>query len=308
MSSSTEIQKKNYSIYLRAASAFAYAALLLGNVDIAQADVFEEFDNGNVVVMDGGVVKDTPPSAAVDFQSRFGPVIAKPEPHSDYLVEISRKKSRLRPAWTASVLFDTIPPPRAVIEPPAAKTPTISQARSQSSRLPPPRQMSANLTEKQQAIRSIAVEVGLRHGRSPGAIRARLSPRQFASLFTTMIHRESDFDPKAVSPAGASGLGQLMPGTARELGVENVFSPRENLDGAARYLASMLEKFGSPELALAAYNAGPGAVEKYGGIPPYEETQQYVADILNAFGRAPRFAESQFPGDRYPVHPDVMNT
>ncbi|MCJ9670391.1 MULTISPECIES: lytic transglycosylase domain-containing protein [unclassified Neorhizobium] len=156
-----------------------------------------------------------------------------------------------------------------------------------------------SLTEQQLAVRRMAVEVGLKYGQAPGVIRAKLNPQQFAALFTTMIHRESNFDPTAVSSAGAGGLGQLMPGTAHDLGVEDVFSAQENLDGAARYLTSMLDKFGLPELALAAYNAGPGAVEKYGGIPPYQETQQYVADILNAVGRTPRFAENKPFGRRY---------
>jgi hypothetical protein len=84
-----------------------------------------------------------------------------------------------------------------------------------------------------------------------------------------------------------------MPATARELGVCDAFSARQNLDGAARYLTSMLDRFGSPELALAAYNAGPNAVEKYGGVPPYRETNQYVADILNAMDRTPHVASSR---------------
>ena len=101
-----------------------------------------------------------------------------------------------------------------------------------------------------------------------------------------MIQRESNFNPRAVSPVGARGLGQLMPATAKSLGVKNSFEPEENLKGAATYLTRMLNKFGKAELALAAYNAGPGAVQKYRGIPPYRETRQYVSDIFSPFNAA----------------------
>lgn len=98
-------------------------------------------------------------------------------------------------------------------------------------------------------------------------------------LFLRLVQQESGWNPHAVSHAGATGLAQLMPGTAAKLGVDPS-DPQQNLDGGARYLSMMYSKFGSWRLALAAYNAGPAAVEKHGGIPPYAETKDYVKAIL----------------------------
>lgn len=98
-------------------------------------------------------------------------------------------------------------------------------------------------------------------------------------LFLRLVQQESGWNPGAVSHKGATGLAQLMPGTAKKLGVD-IDDPAQNLEGGARYLKMMHEKFGDWKLALAAYNAGPGAVEQYGGIPPYAETEAYVKAIL----------------------------
>ncbi|MFT4150432.1 MAG: lytic transglycosylase domain-containing protein [Paracoccaceae bacterium] len=98
-------------------------------------------------------------------------------------------------------------------------------------------------------------------------------------LFLRLVQRESGWNPGAVSNKGAKGLAQLMPGTAAKLGVD-IDDPHQNLEGGARYLAMMFARFGSWRLALAAYNAGPGAVENYNGVPPYDETVQYVKAIL----------------------------
>lgn len=97
-------------------------------------------------------------------------------------------------------------------------------------------------------------------------------------LFLRLVQQESNWDPNAESHKGALGLAQLMPATARRLGVDPSV-PKQNLEGGARYLSKQFRKFGSWRLALAAYNAGPQAVRKYGGVPPYEETQNYVAKI-----------------------------
>jgi soluble lytic murein transglycosylase-like protein len=101
------------------------------------------------------------------------------------------------------------------------------------------------------------------------------------NLFLRLVQQESAWKPNARSHKGAMGLAQLMPGTARKLGV-NPRDPAQNLEGGARYLSQMYAKFGSWRLALAAYNAGPGAVEKYNGIPPYRETKNYVRKILGS--------------------------
>ncbi len=98
-------------------------------------------------------------------------------------------------------------------------------------------------------------------------------------LFFNLVTAESNWDPVIVSPRGAIGLAQLMPGTAEELGVDP-WDALENLDGGARYLAQQYRRFGTWELALAAYNAGPGTVARYDGIPPYAETEEYVKKIL----------------------------
>jgi hypothetical protein len=106
------------------------------------------------------------------------------------------------------------------------------------------------------------------------------------ALLAALLRAESGFDPRAVSPAGARGIAQLMPATARGLGVRDPFDPGQAIPAAARLLGGHLRAFGSVPLALAAYNAGPGAVRRHGGVPPYRETQAYVARVMALAGGA----------------------
>lgn len=104
------------------------------------------------------------------------------------------------------------------------------------------------------------------------------------ALVKAIIANESGFDANATSKTGAQGLMQLEPGTAAGLGVSNAYDPAQNIWGGTRYIKGLLERFhGDTRLAIAAYNAGPGAVEKYGGVPPYAETQAYVENVLGSY-------------------------
>jgi soluble lytic murein transglycosylase-like protein len=137
------------------------------------------------------------------------------------------------------------------------------------------------------ADRTLARGAAPPHGRDAfmriierSAAAARVAP----SLVAAVAQIESGFDPNATSRTGAAGIMQLMPQTARSLGVTDPYDPAANIRGGATYLRELLDRFsGDVRLAVAAYNAGPGAVERYGGVPPYRETQGYVTRVLDAF-------------------------
>jgi hypothetical protein len=120
-------------------------------------------------------------------------------------------------------------------------------------------------------VDALIVAAGVRNGVDP-------------VLLYAIMHRESSFHTSAISPKGARGLMQLMPGTAARFGVRNIFDPAQNIEGGARYVRFLLDYFGGDvRLALAGYNAGEGAVDKFGGIPPYRETQEYVRIIGQSY-------------------------
>jgi soluble lytic murein transglycosylase len=144
-------------------------------------------------------------------------------------------------------------------------------------------------------LRSPAETTALRHRRArafdPLVERVGLQVGVPPALVKAVIHAESAFNPRAVSHKGAMGLMQLMPATARSLGVAEPFTAEQNVEGGTRYLRELRERFGSWTMALAAYNAGPDAVVKFGGVPPYRETQKYVRRVLTYYRQYhPQFA------------------
>ena len=132
--------------------------------------------------------------------------------------------------------------------------------------------------EGRETVEMMIVQVASEYAGAPGVARAGLSATQWRCLFQALIKQESRFNITATSPVGAYGLTQLMPGTASDMGV-NPNVPIENLRGGARYITTQLNAFGTIPKALAAYNAGPGRVIEYGGVPPFAETQGYVRNI-----------------------------
>ncbi len=124
-------------------------------------------------------------------------------------------------------------------------------------------------TRNAEALRPLIQQAAQRNGLQP-------------SLVEAVIRAESAYNPQARSAVGAQGLMQLMPATAKSLGVNNPLDPAQNIEGGSHYLAQLMQRFeGNKTLALAAYNAGPNAVQRHGGVPPYKETQQYVKRVLN---------------------------
>jgi soluble lytic murein transglycosylase-like protein len=119
-----------------------------------------------------------------------------------------------------------------------------------------------------------------------------------AALVKAIVTVESNCDPKAVSRKGAEGLMQLMPSTAKRLKVRDTFDPRENIIGGVKYIKGLLASYGDLRLALAAYNAGPGTVTKYAGIPPYRETINYVKKVIRHYKKFKRLEKGTYVGRR----------
>ena len=280
-----EGRASNSSKFFSAACASMAVAALAGSVEEAQAVVFEQKCNGQIIAMGSGASRGAPLQGDANFAG-------DPKSTPTSIVEISPSLVTADKDVPAGVAMAAeTPPPTSLCANPPAGTPgkgvrTLEAINAKLS-LPKPRNLSQKLSERQEEMRDLAKDVALRFADNAAVLNANLDSPAFVKLFTTMVHRESNFRPRAVSPVGARGLGQLMPMTARYLGVKDSFAPEENLVGAATYLTEMLDQFGSAELALAAYNAGPTAVSKYGGIPPFRETRQYVADIFHEVLREP---------------------
>lgn len=172
---------------------------------------------------------------------------------------------RFRDTGATKAVFGTLVRPKNKV---SALTDAISNATGVSASSATSAATGVNKTYSKQEISDIISKISAKHGVNEKLVRA-------------LIRQESGFNPNAVSKVGAAGLMQLMPKTAAGLGVKDVKDPVQNVDGGVRYLKSMMKKYnGNIILALAAYNAGPGAVDKYGGVPPYKETQNYVKNIL----------------------------
>lgn len=142
------------------------------------------------------------------------------------------------------------------------------------------------------ANQSLTRSVAAKYSNDPVLAIAAISPQEFIIFFESMIGIESRFNDQAVSRAGAIGLAQLMPGTATYLNVDP-HDRRQNLEGGARYLIEQIETFGTLSLAVAAYNAGPKAIQKYNGIPPFRETERHVALVMTHFERQWRMASKE---------------
>jgi soluble lytic murein transglycosylase-like protein len=175
--------------------------------------------------------------------------------------------------------------PPAPVPAPAAASPTGFAAQLAAARgpgAPAPATAVAAAAGGPTAYDGLIADAAARHGVDP-------------ALLKGLIEQESGFDPNAGSPAGARGLCQLMPGTAAGLGVSDPTDPAQAIEGGAKYLRQQLDAFGGDVTkALAAYNAGPGAVQRHGGVPPYAETQQYVQRVL-AFAEQYRGAGASTP-------------
>jgi soluble lytic murein transglycosylase-like protein len=211
----------------------------------------------------------------------------KPQPKSvglkiaDYLARPVRAKYKLKPRPTVMPAAENTTDPTALNASPAIAESSVA-AKKSAMPAPSAKKDVSSLDSTILQSRHPQTGVGERRKIETSIIKAARKYDLPPNLIKSVIRAESNFQVKAVSHAGAQGLMQLMPATARELGVNNPFNIEENIDGGSRYLRKMLNSFGGDlKLALAAYNAGPEAVIKYGGkVPPYRETQQYVRRVL----------------------------
>ena len=155
-----------------------------------------------------------------------------------------------------------------------AKAPSEASRRARSAGPKPTVVQGESRPSSRVQIQALVEQAARRHDVDPKLVHA-------------VIRQESGYDPFAVSSKGAMGLMQLMPGTADRFGVQNIFDPAENVQGGVQYLRHLLDRYnGDPRLTLAAYNAGEGAVDRYGDVPPYRETVDYVSKVRRLYGSA----------------------
>lgn len=155
---------------------------------------------------------------------------------------------------------------------------------------------------EREQIKNLVRSTALRFSGEVGVRKAGLDALSFIEVFEALIKAESNFNPNALSEKGAQGLGQLMPETAADLSVSDPFDPLQNLIGSASYFTKLMAEFGSLELALAAYNAGPQRVREYNGVPPFKETKTYISRIFSAAGL---IAEAKAPQSELPVSSSI---
>src|SRR5215207_8150966 len=202
------------------------------------------------------------PSRAEGFASSLAKAQSTPQPSSSAIIspKSSDRRAAVAASWTAASQLSA-----------ATATPKSTAAAATSSAAASLRRVAytpAAEGDSSVPFKGLIDAAAKRHGLDP-------------ALLAGLVKSESSFNPNAQSGVGAKGLTQLMDATARGLGVTDPFDPAQALEGGAKFLSGLLKQFkGDERLALAAYNAGPGAVQKYGGIPPYEETQRYVPKVL----------------------------
>lgn len=269
---------------ISAAYASAAVAALSGQIKEARAAVFEQTCSDKIIALGDGA-----PAGAPSQENSL--LVTGQDANSFSVIEFGSPALAAPNVPAGEATAADVPPPSSLCANSPAGTASkgvlAMKAIQSTLTLPVPKKLPQIFNDEQLQMRELATKVGSQFSDAPGVRKAKLDEPAFIKLFTTLVLRESNFRSRAVSPAGARGLGQLMPATARHLGVKDTFAPEQNLVGAATYLTDMLDQFGSPELALAAYNAGPNAVVKHGGIPPYRETRQYVADIFHEVLREP---------------------
>jgi hypothetical protein len=197
--------------------------------------------------------------------------VVKVDPKTGRLVRSSFALAE-RPALVKSLI-----PPKAIAPLAVEPLPILMRSISASGLVAPMPKLPAigKMTTPPERIRAIVEEKSRQHGLDP-------------LLVHSVIRAESNYNPYAISPKGAEGLMQLIPSTAKQYGVQNAFDPEQNIEGGIRYLKYLQSLFSDERLVLAAYNAGEGAVAKYGWIPPYAETQDYVYKVGRYYGLARR--------------------